>query len=129
MSSDIEIYKQKYENFRHFDRLRWQAPGLALAITAGVLAILTQSEIRDWIASLLFFFLAIVMWLCAYLMKRINIRLEENRDVLEKVAAKIGDTDIPGRARHGAADRFVILLRLVSLGCLAAAGAKLLLQP
>ena len=126
MSADIEIYKQKYENFRHFDKLRWQAPALALAITAGVFTFLARTDLHSWVVALLLIFLAITIWLCAFLMKRINLRIEQNRDALAAVAKRIGDDAIPESMKHGASDLFALFLRVVAVGCCVVAVSKFL---
>jgi len=93
---DIEIYKQKYENFRHFDKLRWQMPGIALAISAGVVALSARPGMPLDLISLLLVLTAMGTAVCAYTVHRIRYRLEENREALIEVARRIGDTRVHG---------------------------------
>ncbi len=42
----LEIYRQKYEVFRHLDRLRWQLPTIALPAGGVVLGLANNGN--DW---------------------------------------------------------------------------------
>lgn len=119
-SKNIEIYKQKYENFRHFDRLRWQAPGIAFAIAAGVVAFSAREGTSPWVRSVLLIVLGILICLCAFTMRRIGVQLEVNTQVLDAAAKLIGDETIPKPQRHGATWFFQLFLSIVGSGCLVA---------
>ena len=92
--NNVEIYRQKYENFRHFDRLRWQMPGIALAIGAGVVAVSARPSVPLPLIMLVLLLMGSGTCVCAYSMRRIRARLEENRKALIEVAHLIGDDRI-----------------------------------
>ncbi len=117
-SRRIEVYKQKYENFRHFDKLRWQAPGIALAIAAGVVAFSAREGTSPRMLSILLLVLGTLTCLCAFTMWRIGAQLEANREILDKAAKLVGDNDIPGRTRffRSATWYFQLFLWLVGGG-------------
>ncbi|MGH7489156.1 MAG: hypothetical protein ACREMY_26660, partial [bacterium] len=74
-----------------FDRLRWQMPGIALALSAGVIAVSVHTEIPLRVLAVVVMLMAIGVSVCAYAMRRIRHRLEENRLALIAVALRIGD--------------------------------------
>lgn len=92
--NNIEIYRQKYENFRHFDKLRWQMPGIALAIGAGVVAVSARPKVPLLLITLMLILMGSGTCVCAYAMHRIRERLEENRKALIEVGELIGDNCI-----------------------------------
>ena len=117
-ASDIEIYKQKYENFRHFDKLRWQMPGIALAIGAGVVALASRSGVPLDLVSLLLLLLSMGTAVCAYTVHRIRYRLEENRAALIEVAHRLGDDHVHGPESRSATrwlERFMWCVVLCAL--------------
>jgi hypothetical protein len=123
MASDVEVYKQKYENFRHFDRLRWQMPGIAFAISAGVIALSVRPGVPLTLVTLLLLLMACGVGVCAFAMSRIRARLEENRTALIEVAVRVGDYRV---ARPGTASATFVLERflwvVVTLSALVACG-------
>jgi hypothetical protein len=108
---DVTIYQQKYEIFRHFDKLRWQTPGIAFAIATGVVAISIRKETPQVVMEYLLAIMGFGAIMCAYTMRRIGIQIEFNRTVLDMVARRIGDRGIPsGPPRRGATGVFQISL-------------------
>jgi hypothetical protein len=88
----LEIYRQKYEIFRHFDRLRWQLPTIALPAGGAVLG-LASDEVGwpVWWALLLFGFMS---GLVGFAIFRIRIGIHRNHDCLLKIAPQIGDYSV-----------------------------------
>ncbi len=91
--NNIEIYRQRYETFRYFDKLRWQMIQILVAIfSATVLIIrLTGDDLQWW------FYLAIgvSLVLLSWVMHNVNAGLKDNSIVLSKAAQAIGDDGIP----------------------------------
>ncbi len=113
----LEIYRQKYENFRHFDKLRWQSPGIGLATGSAVLALARESDgLPAWWALLIFGGFSILIF---FVMFRIRKGLEKNRDALDTVARIIGDESVPETTpRFGASwwfAQFMLVLGAISL--------------
>jgi hypothetical protein len=92
----LEIYRQKYLNFRHFDTLRWGVH--TVVITAGGLLVTfaaRTTEVRHTeitVLLLLFGFFAGFSW---FLLYRIAYNQMKNSIVLRSVAREIGDLTIP----------------------------------
>ena len=89
---ELEIYKQRYETYRHLDRLRWQM--LQIAVGAGLLALAFAKDGAkpNWwvfaVVGAMFFFFGLVML-------RIGHGIKMNGQVLSKAADLVGDVDIP----------------------------------
>ena len=103
------------------------APGIALAIAAGIVAFSAREGTPRWLLPVLLILLGFLNGLCAFTMKRIGVQLERNRQALEAVAKRIGDHEIPSRPKSSATRIFEIFLALVGIGCIFA-GIKLLVQ-
>ena len=88
-----EIYRQRYETYRHLDRLRWQMLQIAIAVGALVVTFGDRgSEAPEW------WVLVGSGWLIATLgvvMLRLNGGIKKNGTVLSSAAAAIGDDSIP----------------------------------
>lgn len=110
-----EIYRQKYENFRHFDKLRWQMPGIALAIGAGVVAVAVRQGTPPPYVPVILVLMGLGTSVCAYAMHRIRFRLEENREALRKVGLQIGDTHVHGPEARSATRALELFLWCVAI--------------
>lgn len=89
----LEVYKQRYETFRHLDRLRWQLIQLAVAIfTATALVVRVTTGGIEW-----WFTLALSVSLMALSgsMLKVSQGLRHNQSVLSEAAALVGDHSIP----------------------------------
>lgn len=91
--SDIEIYRQRYDTFRHLDRMRYQLLQILVAF-GGAVAIFFRfkSDPAEWWFLLL---VGVMLLLIGYAMLRVSKGLWANNDALRKIGRKIGDTDIP----------------------------------
>lgn len=92
-SKNVEIYQQRYETFRHLDKLRWQMLQIGIAAGSIVLAFGkgndTQPEWWTWVA------VGVVLFISGLAMMKIGAGIKRNAEVLSKAGAMIGDTDIP----------------------------------
>ena len=88
-----EIYSQRYETFRHLDKLRWQMLQLLIAVATGTALVLrsTTGEIEWWFYALVGFSLSVI----AFVMLRIGDAIRRNAVVLRSAADTIGDDGIP----------------------------------
>ena len=93
----LEVYRQKYLNFRHFDTLRWGVH--TVVITAGGLVVTFAAKATEpggetaiTVLLLLFGAFASLGW---WLLYRLAYNHMKNSFVLEEVARQIGDLTIP----------------------------------
>ena len=120
MACNLEIYRQKYEQFRHLDRLRWQAPGLVFVSGAALLAVAGNCRWLPPQIPLSFF--GLISLLSAYMTYRIALGITFNRNVLAEVAERIGDHDVPPNiAGLGASLIFRCFMIAVGISALAMA--------
>ena len=91
----IEIYKQKYETFRHFDRLRWQLLQIAIFSSAGIVAF--SETAGDYSLPTLFARAAVgvILVFIAIVMLRLRRDMVTNTSVLREAGRRIGDESIP----------------------------------
>lgn len=89
----VEIYAQRYETFRHLDKLRWQMLQMLIAVASATALILrfTSGEVDWWFHELL----GVALLMLAFAMFRIGRGIRQNANVLRKAAAIIGDSGIP----------------------------------
>lgn len=113
----LEVYRQKYETYRHLDRLRWQTPAILFAAAAIIGVTTEKGDSPSWWVLLLF---ATFSGCCWYLMRRIRGTINRNTTVLQEVGEYIGDDQIPPPpGRRGAAYLFEFVILVVTLIALA----------
>ena len=90
---NLEIYRQRYETYRHFDKLRWQMLQILVAIASATALLLryTTGTLEWWFFCLLGTSLLII----GFVMLRIGDGIRANNKVLKKAAEAIGDNRIP----------------------------------
>lgn len=90
---NLEIYQQRYETYRHFDKLRWQMLQILVAIASATALLLryTTGTLEWWFFCLLGTSLLII----GFVMLRIGDGIRANNKVLKKAAEAIGDNGIP----------------------------------
>lgn len=122
----LAIYKEKYANFRHFDTLRWQIPGLVFVVGGVMISFAPRKDQilpEPWVLLLYGPFVL----LCAWLMTRISYHMKRNTRVLKGVAMPLGDHSIPISPGMGGA-AFWVEKFLFVLGILATVGGGYLLH-
>lgn len=118
---DLEVYRQRYETFRHLDRLRWQM--LQIAVTVGSLVLVfgngRPGEPGWWTLAIVGLLLLIFGWV----MERIRRGIANNGITLRQVGERVGDTDIPTNAPWYSNASFWIAttIRVFGLVCLISA--------
>ena len=90
---NLEIYRQRYETYRHFDKLRWQMLQILVAIASATALLLryTTGTLEWWFFCLLGMSLLII----GLVMIRISDGIRANNKVLKKAAEAIGDNGVP----------------------------------
>lgn len=100
MSEDtnIEIYRQRYETFRHLDKLRWQM--LQIVVAVGSLSALVVRATDDPIEPWFYIAIGAILNLIALAIFRIDCGIRHNGRVLKEFGAKLGDEAIPDNAKN-----------------------------
>jgi len=88
-----EVYRQRYETFRHFDKLRWQMFQLlaAVASTSALVLRVSDGDIQWWF----YLLLGVSLGLIALASDRISSGIRANNKVLARTAKLVGDDGIP----------------------------------
>jgi len=93
MTNKLEIYSQRYETFRHLDKLRWQMLQIAVATGAVVLALGKEgSSMPSW---WIWAAIGLVFLLCGTAMLKIGEGIRKNGVALHQAGKEIGDEEIP----------------------------------
>jgi len=89
----VEVYRQRYETFRHLDKLRWQMLQILVAIGTATTLILrsTSGPLAWWF----FVLLGGALLVLAFAMHKINQGIRGNGKVLQKTGKVVGDDAIP----------------------------------
>ena len=119
---ELEIYKQRYETYRHFDKLRWQMLQIAVGAGSVVLAFGGGSSGPDWWVLAVVGLLLVIF---GFVMERIRHGILMNGTVLKKVGELVGDVDIPPTTAWWKNSSFWIASAIVALGLLCIALAFL----
>lgn len=108
----LEIYRQRYETFRHLDRMRWAGLQYVIGVMAAT-AVVAQST-SGTLPSGVLALVGIALALLSLFMFKVTDGLIENQKVLSKAAKEIGDASIPDVSnRFGALSFWIPLLILV----------------
>ena len=112
-TAELEIYRQRYETYRHLDRLRWQMLPVAAGAGAAILAFARyRSEPVWWV----FLGVGLLLIISGVAMLRIGQGINRNGEVLRKIAATIGDKDIPPVGKRLKSVAFWISWTMIGLG-------------
>lgn len=120
-NEDIEVYRQRYETFRHLDRLRWQM--LQIAVGVGSLALAfgggDKSGPEWWVLAVV----GVLLVGFGVVMERIRHGIVNNGKVLRRAGSLVGDTEIPEASAYWKASSFWIALAMTAGGvvCVVAA--------
>ena len=113
---NLEIYRQRYEAFRHFDKLRWQMLQILVAIASATALLLryTAGTLEWWFFCLLGASLLVI----GFVMIRIGNGIRANNKVLKKAAKAIGDNGIPTVSNSWKSVAHWISVLVMALGAL-----------
>lgn len=91
--SQTEVYRQRYETYRHLDKLRWQMLQIAVAAGSLSLALGRSSDTQPnwWV----FVIVGLVLIVLGLVMERIRHGISMNNEVLREVGPAVGDNGIP----------------------------------
>ncbi len=92
-SAELEIYVQRYETFRHLDKMRYQAQNIAILVGTLYAGYLAGSD-GDFIPALGIVVGAFLMAI-AFTMWRISQGIVANSKVLAEFGGKVGDASLP----------------------------------
>lgn len=93
-SNYITIYEQRYETYRHLDKLRWFIFQIGISVIATIISFKHIKNSAIWGVSFVLISTGLVML-------KINHGIDKNNVILKKAATKIGDNGIPSiHKRH-----------------------------
>ena len=111
----LEIYRQRYETYRHLDRLRWQMLQIAVGAGSLILAFARDGREPNW---WVFAIVGLLLTIFGVVMLKIGHGINMNSQVLSKAAAAVGDDDIPQVSKWWENVSFWVALTLIVLGVL-----------
>lgn len=116
MKEKLEIYKQRYETFRHLDKLRWQMLQIAIAAGSIVLALGKDGSTKPgwWTWATV----GMILLILGFAMGRIGHGIKKNGKVLRSVGNAIGDIDIPRESSNFKSSSFWIMVIMIVAGLL-----------
>ena len=111
--SDIEVYRQRYETFRHLDRMRYQLLQILVAFCSavGIFSRLQSTSLEWWFLLLV----GAMFLLIGYAMSKVSCGLWKNNGVLSEIGKKIGDTKIPPLPKYKYRSASYWIYRIVQL--------------
>lgn len=113
-SEQIEVYRQRYETYRHLDKLRWQMVQIAVAVAPLVLAFsMRTGKNPPWWAWAV---VGLFLLNCAWVMERIRKGIQMNAVVLSKVGQDVGDIDQPLPKGASKSSAFWVAIGLYTFG-------------
>lgn len=117
----LEIYRQKYEVFRHFDSLRWHIPTFSLGAGSLLLGFAAkEGQTPAWWAFCVFGVLSLFSSFAIY---RVRKGLHKNHEALSAIACIIGDNYIPKtQKRFGATWWLCIIFLMLGIASIMAGG-------
>ncbi len=125
-SEEMEVYRQRYETYRHLDKLRWQMVQISVAIAPVVIAFGAKEDGSPtwWVLATAGLLLIIFGWV----MEKIRQGINANAQVLADFGERLGDNRIPNNSsRSKSSSYFVsVAIRLMGGVTLIWAGIKLL---
>ncbi|MCY4197233.1 MAG: hypothetical protein OXD33_10010 [Rhodobacteraceae bacterium] len=113
---NMEIYRQRYETFRHLDKMRWQMLQILVAIGTATTLILRSTSDSGSLAWWFFMFLGAGLVVLAIAMHKINQGLRKNGEALKAKGEVIGDTKIPDVSNQWASIAHWLMLGTLLLG-------------
>ena len=114
IDENLEIYRQRYETYRHFDKLRWQMLQILVAVASATALLLRYTVgTLDW---WFFCFLGTSLLIIGLVMIRISDGIRANNKVLKKAAEAIGDNGIPAMLNPWKSVAHWISVLVIALG-------------
>ena len=120
-TDEIEIYKQRYETYRHLDRLRWQMLQIAVGAGSLILAFAGRNSEPDW---WIFAVAGLLLIIFGSVMLRIGHGINMNSKVLSKAATAVGDDAIPPTSKWWKSVSFWVACVLIGLGSICVVYAR-----
>ncbi len=91
--NEIEIYRQRYETWRHLDKLRWQMVQILVAIgsASGIAIRVSDASLDNWFWVIVGFSIIYI----AISLERISQAIRHNAITLKNAGESIGDHGLP----------------------------------
>ncbi len=84
----ISIYEQRYETYRHLDKLRWYIFQVGMSVIGAIISFYNKDD-------LLLIGIGLILLSTGLIMLKVNHGIDRNNVELKKVALKLGDDNIP----------------------------------
>ena len=120
-NEELEIYKQRYEKqryetYRHLDKLRWQM--LQIAVAAGSVVLVFGGGAATgpewWVLAIV----GLLLVIFGFVMERIRHGISANGSVLKNVGELVGDVGVPQPVMWCKSSSFWVAFAIISLGIL-----------
>jgi hypothetical protein len=92
-SNEMEIYKQRYETFRHLDGMRYQVQNITILVGTLFAGYITNQE--GAVHPIFGLVVGSILVTFAFTMRRVSKGIVANSKVLKTFGEKIGDTTLP----------------------------------
>ena len=106
----LEIYRQKYEVYRHLDKLRWNVPTISLAAGTVLLTFSGENDSPKWWAFVVF---GILLLFSSYAVFRMRKGIAKNHQTLVEFASILGDNSISELKKRGGATWWLAIVMFV----------------
>lgn len=89
----IEIYKERYETWRHLDRTRYQIVQLSIALCAALVVGFESGLLKSeyWLSGAA----SITLLLLWRVLAKVNLAIQKNGEALRAFGLAVGDDQIP----------------------------------
>lgn len=117
VNNDLEIYKQRYETYRHLDKLRWQMLQIGIAVISAIFIFgkNDNTEPKWWVLVIV----GLVLILLGVAMLQIGNGINKNGEVLRLIGNSIGDKNIPEKKLNCRSISFwiAVVMTVLGVGC------------
>ena len=110
----LQIYTQKYLQYRHFDTIRWQVPGLVGTLGVFILRFGTNQD--GSLPPILLIGYGTFALLCGYFLHRLMFHMKSNTLALTQIGNLLGDSSIPPHTRNPKSAAFWFVLFTLAIG-------------
>lgn len=112
-----EVYQQRYETYRHLDRLRWQM--MQIGVTAASVIFAFSSEKESTLEVWTWLGVGIVLIFSATAMLKISNGISANAKMLKIAGEHLGDSHLLESPRRRGSVAFWIAITMLSAGVMA----------
>jgi hypothetical protein len=122
----LERYRQRYETWRHLDRLRYVIVQVAVGGIAGLGALIESSDTKMPVWA--WFALATFVFFQSKILSKINDGIEANGKALRDFGQEVGDDKLPDTSNRATSIFYYIewALLLIAIICIVIGGVRII---